>query len=191
MTIKLDRTNYPLWQAQMLTLLRSRNLVSFVDGISKCPPAFLKDAEGNLTNTINPEYDAWIQQDAMVMSWINYSVHPTMLAALIRKTSSHSSWTTLRDRYASQSTGHLLQLRSELMNTFRGDYTISEFLDKINCLVDTLSLFGAPVSELDLVAIILNHVGPAYNSTITSAQARDEAIPYNVLEALLLGAERR
>lgn len=125
------------------------------------------------------------------MSWINYFVHPTMLAALIRKTSSHSSWTTLRDRYASQSTGHLLQLRSELMNTFRGDSTISEFLDKINCLVDTLSLFGAPVSELDLVAIILNHVGSAYKSTITSAQARDEAIPYNVLEALLLGAERR
>ncbi|TQE04056.1 hypothetical protein C1H46_010427 [Malus baccata] len=127
----------------------------------------------------------------MVMSWINSSVHPTMLVALIGKTSSHSSWTTLRDRYASQSTGHFIQLCSELMNTHRGGSTISEFLDKINCLVNTLSLSGAPVSESNLVAIILNNVGPAYKNTIASAQSRDEAISYNVLEALLLGAEHR
>ncbi|KAB2630827.1 hypothetical protein D8674_008346 [Pyrus ussuriensis x Pyrus communis] len=127
----------------------------------------------------------------MVMSWINSSVHPTVLAALIGKTSSHSSWTTLRERYASQSTCRLLQLRSELMNTHRGDSSISDFLDKINCLVDTLSLSGAPISDSDLVAVILNNVGPAYESTVSSAQARKEAISYGALEALLLSAERR
>ncbi|TQD81128.1 hypothetical protein C1H46_033306 [Malus baccata] len=102
LTIKLDPTNYPLWQAQMLTLLRSRNLVSFVDGTSKCPPAFLKDDEGKLT--LNPEFKAWVQQDIMVMSWIKSSVHPTVLAALIGKTSSHSAWTCLRERYDLQPT---------------------------------------------------------------------------------------
>lgn len=125
------------------------------------------------------------------MSWFNSSVHPTVMAALIGKTSSHSSWTIPRDRYASQSTGRLLQLHRELMNTHRGDFTISKFLDKINCLADTLSLYGAPVSESDLVAIILNNVGPAYESTVASAQAHNEAISYNAIEALLLGAERR
>ena len=108
LTIKLDRTNYPLFQAQMLPLLRSRNLVSFVDGTSLCPAAFLKDTDGNLTATVNPEFETWIQQDATVMSWINSSVHPIVIAALIGKTSSHSAWTTLRDRYTSQSTGRLL-----------------------------------------------------------------------------------
>ncbi|XP_008388768.3 uncharacterized protein [Malus domestica] len=102
LTIKLDPTNYPLWQAQMLPLLRSRNLVSFVDGTSKCPPAFLKDDEGKLT--LNPEFKAWVQQDIMVMSWIKSSVHPTVLAALIGKTSSHSAWTCLRERYDLQPT---------------------------------------------------------------------------------------
>ncbi|XP_050127543.1 uncharacterized protein LOC126604368 [Malus sylvestris] len=56
----------------------------------------------------------------MVMSWINSSDHPTVLVSLIGKTSSHYSWTTFHDRYASQSTRRLLQLRSELMNTHRG-----------------------------------------------------------------------
>ncbi|KAB2613400.1 hypothetical protein D8674_035716 [Pyrus ussuriensis x Pyrus communis] len=175
----------------MLPLLRSRNLVSFVDGTNPCPPAFLKDDAGQLTDKTNPDFDAWIQHNAMVLSWINSSVHPTVLASLIGKTSSLSAWTCLRDRYASQSTGRLLQLRSELMNTHRGDSSIAEFLDRINCLADTLSLSGSPVTDSDLVAIILNNVGPAYESTVASAQARDEAINYSALEALLLGAERR
>ncbi|KAM1883353.1 hypothetical protein ACFX13_004727 [Malus domestica] len=166
LTIKLDRTNYPLWHAQMLPLLRSRNLVSFVDGTNKCPPAFLQDDKGTLTDDVNSALDAWIQQDAMVLSWINSSIHPTVLASLIGKTSSYSASTCLHEWYASQSTSRLLQLRSELMNTHR-------------------------VSDSDLVAIILNNVGPAFESTVTSAQARDEAISYSALEALLLGAERR
>ncbi|XP_070665264.1 uncharacterized protein [Malus domestica] len=174
----------------MLPLLRSRNLVSFVDGTNPYPHAFLKDDAGQLTDKVNPDFDAWIQQDAMVLSWINSSVHPTVLASLIGKTSSISAWTCLRDRYASQSTGHLLQLRSELMNTHRGDSSIAEFLDRINCLADTLSLSGSPMTDSDLVAIILNNVEPAYESTVASAQARDEAITYSALEALFLGAER-
>ncbi|KAM2815129.1 hypothetical protein PS2_041868 [Malus domestica] len=77
------------------------------------------------------------------------------------------------------------------MNTHRGDSSIAEFLDRINCLADTLSLSGSPVTDSDLVAIILNNVGPAYKSTVASAQARDKAITYSALEAFLLGAERR
>ncbi|XP_070682322.1 uncharacterized protein [Malus domestica] len=111
----------------MLPLLRSRNLVSFVDGTNPSPPAFLKDDAGQLTDKVNPDFDAWIQQDAM-------GTFPT---------------------------------------------------------ADTLSLSGSPVTDSDLVAIILNNLGPAYESTVASAQARDEAITYSALEALLLGAERR
>nr|XP_028945710.1 uncharacterized protein LOC108171738 [Malus domestica] len=175
----------------MLPLLRSRNLVFFVDGTSQCPSAFLKDSDGNLTNTVNPAFELWMQQDAMVISWINSSVHPTVLATLIGKTSSHSTWTSLRERYASTSTGRLLQLRSDLMNTHRGDSSIADFLDRVNSLADTLSLSGSPVSDSDLVAIVLNNVGPAFESTVSSAQAREDAISYGALEALLLGAERR
>ena len=55
------------------------------------------------------------------------------------------------------------------MNTHKGDSSISEFLDKINCLADTLSVSGAPVSDSDIVAIILNNVGTAYESIVASA----------------------
>ncbi|KAL6211137.1 hypothetical protein ACLB2K_016365 [Fragaria x ananassa] len=40
LSIKLDRTNYPLWLAQIQSLLKSQNLMSYVDGTLGCPPLF-------------------------------------------------------------------------------------------------------------------------------------------------------
>ena len=47
--IKLDRNNYPLWLAQILPLLKSRNLMSFVNSDAVAPSPFLKDDKGKLT----------------------------------------------------------------------------------------------------------------------------------------------
>lgn len=47
------------------------------------------------------------------------------------------------------------------------------------------------MSDEDLVSIIMNNVGPLYETTVSSAQARDTPITYDSLEALLLSAERR
>nr|XP_011458578.1 PREDICTED: uncharacterized protein LOC101300777 isoform X2 [Fragaria vesca subsp. vesca] len=73
----------------------------------------------------------------------------------------------------------------------RGNMSISDFLNKINSVVDNLALAGSPISDNDLVSIIMNNVGPLYENTVSSAQARDTPITYESLEALLLSAERR
>ncbi|KAM1385741.1 hypothetical protein ACFX13_032808 [Malus domestica] len=98
LTIKLDRTNYPLWRAQFIPLLRSRGLLSFVDGSTICPPAFLSDADGTLTDTVNPLSEAWIQQDQLVLSWLASSLTPNILSVIV-----NNAWRTLQDRYASSS----------------------------------------------------------------------------------------
>ncbi|CAL8993966.1 unnamed protein product [Prunus brigantina] len=77
------------------------------------------------------------------------------------------------------------------MRTTRGDLSIADYLDKVNALADTLALSGSPFNDDDLVAIIMNNVGPMYETTVASAQARDTPITYATLEALLLSAERR
>ncbi|XP_070667376.1 uncharacterized protein [Malus domestica] len=81
-------------------------------------------------------------------------------------------------------------MRTELMNTSRGDLSIADYLDKVNVLADNLTLFRALVSESDLVAIIISKVGPQYETTVTFAQAHDTSITYNALEALLLSADQ-
>lgn len=155
------------------------------------PECFLKDKEGKITDEINREYEAWILQDQTVLSWINGSLTPSVLATVSRSTSSAATWKALEKRYASQCQNRILQLRSELLRTMRGDLSISDFLDKINGVADNLALAGNPVSETDLVSIIMNNVGSVYETTVNSAQARDTPITYDALEALLLSAEHR
>ncbi|KAM5553308.1 hypothetical protein ABKV19_025492 [Rosa sericea] len=191
LTIKLDHTNYSLWLAQITPLLKSRNLMGFVDGTKPCPPAFLRNDAGTFIDTVNPVYEEWIATDKMILGWINGSLTPSVLATVSRSVASHTTWTSLARRYASQNHNRILQLRSNLLRTTRGDLSISDYLDKINQLADSLALSGHPVDDSDLISIIMNNVGPLYENTINSAQARDTPITYDALEALLLGAESR
>lgn len=165
--------------------------MKYVDGSSECPDCFTKDDAGKLTNLVNPAYDAWIQDDQMILGWINGSLTPFVLSTVARSTSSRSTWVSLAKRYASPSQNRILQLRSELLRTTRGDLSISDFLDRINSIADNLALSGSPISDPDLVSIIMNTVGATYEMTVSSAQARDTPITYDDLEALLLSAERR
>ncbi|CAL9017956.1 unnamed protein product, partial [Prunus brigantina] len=166
-------------------------LLSFVNGASVSPSPFLKDDKGKLTDAINPAYDTWIQQDQLVLSWINGSLSSTVLATVTRFTSARSTWVALENRFASPNQNRILQLRSELFRTARGDSSIADYLDKVNAIVDNLALSGSPLPDSDLLAVIMNNVGPLYESTIASAQARETPITYADLEALLLSAEQR
>ncbi|BFG33142.1 hypothetical protein CerSpe_194160 [Prunus speciosa] len=165
--------------------------MSFVNGATVAPSPFLTDDKGKLTDAINPAYDTWIQQDQLVLSWINGSLSSTVLATVTRFTSARSTWVALENRFASPNQNRILQLRSELFRTARGDSSIADYLDKVNAIVDNLALSGSPLPDSDLLAVIMNNVGPLYESTVASAQARETPITYADLEALLLSAEQR
>ncbi len=63
MSIKLDRTNYPLWLAQIVPILKSKNLMGFVTGTNPCPPEFKCNTNDTLTIEVDPRYVTWHQQD--------------------------------------------------------------------------------------------------------------------------------
>ena len=191
MSIKLDKTNYPLWLAQIVPILKSKNLMGFVTGRTLCPPEFKCDKDGNATTEINPAYVTWYQQDQMILSWINNSLSALVLSTVARFTSSHATWSSLEKRYAPQSKNRILQLHNDLLTTKGEGLSISDFVDKINHIADSLALAGKPIDDDELVTIIMNNVGPAYEVTVSSAQARDMPISYDDLVALLLTAEMR
>ncbi|KAL6140229.1 hypothetical protein ACLB2K_058529 [Fragaria x ananassa] len=82
LTIKLDRNNYSLWLAQITPLLKSKNLMGFVNGTKPCPPTFLRSASGELTDAINPAYEDWMATDQMILGWINGSLTPSVLSTV-------------------------------------------------------------------------------------------------------------
>ncbi|CAM8950514.1 unnamed protein product [Rhodiola kirilowii] len=148
LTLKLDENNYPLWLAQIRPLIRSRRLLSIIDGTELCPPQFLPPqtnsppTDGSPTSQStaalepNPAYDLWIQKDQMVLSWLTSSLTPPILSIVSWLDSAREVWIALERRFASTNQNRLLQLRSQLFRTMRGDLTISAYLDKIKRLAD-------------------------------------------------------
>lgn len=84
--IKLDRPNYPLYLAQIVPILRSRDLMGFDDDTCVCPPPTLTGGTvANLT------YSTWIQQDQLILSWINSSRTPSVLSTVSRNQNARTS----------------------------------------------------------------------------------------------------
>ncbi|KAB2596288.1 hypothetical protein D8674_031738 [Pyrus ussuriensis x Pyrus communis] len=182
--IKLDRTNYPLWLAQILPILKSRDLMGYVDGTLIPPSKYLSG-----TTNLDPAYSAWVQQDQMILSWINGSLTASVLFVVASKRTARAIWEALEQRYASTSQNRILFLRNELLQTKKGDLSVADYLDRMNAIADNLALAGQPVSDDELVQIVLNNLGPAFEMTVSAAQARDSPITYPTLEALLLTTE--
>jgi hypothetical protein len=46
MTFKLEGPNYITWSNQVIPILKTNDLMGFVDGSEPCPPKYVLDAEG-------------------------------------------------------------------------------------------------------------------------------------------------
>lgn len=191
MTNKLDRDNYSLWVAQLVPIILGSDLMGFIDGSNPCPLEYVLDAASQPTKEKNPDFRNWIKQDQNILGILNNTLSSFVFLSVCQHKTSRDVWVALENRYASQSRNRVLELRRELLRTTRDDSTISDFLDKINNVAHRLALAGKPVDEDDLITIIMQNVGPAYEVTGSSAQARDMPITYHVLVALLLSTESR
>ncbi|XP_059281680.1 uncharacterized protein LOC132035423 isoform X2 [Lycium ferocissimum] len=91
-TIKLsDSSNYRLWKAQMLCLLRSQELFGFVDGTIQPP-----NEHGNGA-IANQDYCKWEKSDQLVKGWIFGSLAKEMLQNVAEKVSARDVWLELED----------------------------------------------------------------------------------------------
>ena len=57
-SIKLDETNYIAWTAQFKPILKSQNLLGFIDGSNLCPAMFVDD-NAVKNKSLNPAHTSW------------------------------------------------------------------------------------------------------------------------------------
>ncbi|KAK4253898.1 hypothetical protein QN277_010516 [Acacia crassicarpa] len=53
-SVKLDGTNYLIWQTHVLPIIKGHKLESFLTGSKPCPPQFIVE---NGTSTLNPAFE--------------------------------------------------------------------------------------------------------------------------------------
>ena len=71
----------------------------------------------------------------------------------------------------------------------KGDLSISEYIQHIKNISNALMVVGAPVSDNDLIAVILNSLSDAYESFIDSIMLRISSTSLDELHGLLLNKD--
>ncbi|KAL5703557.1 hypothetical protein ACHQM5_022091 [Ranunculus cassubicifolius] len=143
--IKLQKDNYNLWMSLFLPVLRSFDLMKFVDGSFPCPVPTIpsEDLVGNITQIPNPEYLSWVKLDQTLLIWMNATISEEILPYVIGIRSSRSLWITLENRLAALSRTHVLQLKQRLQNVRKGNQTIAQYLQQIKAITDGLAAAGS------------------------------------------------
>jgi hypothetical protein len=80
---KLEGHNYSAWMTQLVPVLKSHELMGFVDGSEPCPSKFIVDTHGELTSNISPEYLVWSRKDQFVLSLIYATLLEKLLSTVV------------------------------------------------------------------------------------------------------------
>ncbi|KAL5713022.1 hypothetical protein ACHQM5_015139 [Ranunculus cassubicifolius] len=188
--VKLTSENYILWQALWLPILRGYDLLKYVDNSQHPPPETIQiQVNGLSVNTPNPEFQTWVQNDQLLLIWLNATISEPLLSYVVGFPTAQSLWNTIENRFATISRSHVLQLRTRLQMLRKGSLSISQYLQNIKSITDNLSAAGSPIEDGDLVFHILNGLPSDYNAFVTSVRIREPPITADSLHSLLLSEE--
>lgn len=194
-SVKLTQENYLLWSTQILPYLRSQNLVGFVDGSMPAPSQTIavepSEETGNRKIIINPEFTVWYPQDQLVLSLINSSVTEEVLSTMVGITTAREAWITLERQFASTSRARAMQIRMELSTIQKKDMTIADYFRKVKHLGDTLAAIGKRIEDEELIAYMLQGLGPDYDPLVTSITTRTDVYTVSDVYAHMLSYEMR
>jgi hypothetical protein len=185
-SIKLDGSNnYLAWKMQFLNLLRGHDMIGFIDGSEACPPRNLS------TGSLNPAYDVWQKKDVCLLGWILASISERLVSTIYGLTTSKQVWTTLQNRFSSQSRSRISHLKRQLQMLTQGGKTCSAYLDSAKTLVDQLAAAGKPVDDQDLINFLLIGLHNSYTPFVTSFNfaSRDTEFTFEDFQTELLGFE--
>lgn len=162
----------------------------FIDGSNRCPYEILVDLEGVVTQEQNPKYlDEWVQQDQNVLCWKNATLTESVLAHVVGLSSAQVVWNALEKCFGSLSRSHFIQLKTQLQSVKKGSQSITEYIQRIKHLSDSLASASSPIDEDDIIIYVLNGLPPEYESFKTSVRIRSEPMSLEELQVLLLSEE--
>jgi hypothetical protein len=96
-TIRLSKTNYLLWRAQLLPYLRSTKLLGLLDGTNLAPPQQIASSTVAGADLVhNPDYDKWFNLDQQVLSGLLSTMTEDILRDVIDASTSKEAWDKLQ-----------------------------------------------------------------------------------------------
>jgi hypothetical protein len=172
---KLTRDNFLLWETQALPAIRGARLMGYLDGTTKAPPATLSvDKDGEKSEVANPAYEAWMQTDQNVLSYLVNSLSREIMLSVIGMKTSSAVWTAIRSMFATQSRTRIANLRVKLANTKKEGKTTSQYFAQMKAIADELAATGRRIEEDELVECLLAGLDDPYNPLFAAIGANPD-----------------
>ncbi|KAM1666352.1 hypothetical protein ACFX14_045629 [Malus domestica] len=181
--IKLKSSNYLPWRALFAPILRRYKLLGVIDGSEPCPSPLLSD------RSVNPAFEQWYEKDQNLLIWLNSTLSEEIIPFTVGVSSSRDLWLKLEQRFGGISDAHIHQLRSRLQSLQKGSQSISEYLQQIKAISDSLTAAGASVSDRDLIAATLHGLPEEFDSFVDSITLCLSSTTLDELHGLLLTKE--
>ncbi|KAL5823959.1 hypothetical protein ACOSQ4_021859 [Xanthoceras sorbifolium] len=192
--IKLDRTNYLFWKAQVLPAIRAYNLEEYIFESKPAPNKYIVEQNAGtseVTTRVSDEFLAWKKNDQLLVCRIISTISEQTISQVTSCTTAHEVWTTLEKLYSQQSKSRILQLRSQLQTTKKGAMNMTNYILKMKGIFDCLTAAGQFMTEQDLLLSILSGLGVEYDLVVIYLTARQDQINLSEAQFLLLTQEQR
>lgn len=164
--LKLESGNYTSWLTKINHILRTHDLMGFMDGTEPCPPKTITNELGKVIS--NPEYSIWNKKDQYLLSVITTSLSKKVLATVYGLNTSHQAWTALATKFASKSKSRVSNLKKQLQSLSQGPKSCADYMQSAKILVDQLNAAGNPIPDEELTTAILNGLNPSFTHFITT-----------------------
>ncbi|KAL5764684.1 hypothetical protein ACOSQ2_017278 [Xanthoceras sorbifolium] len=181
--IKLDRTNYLFWKAQVLPAIRAKS----------APNKYIVEQNAGtseVTTRVSDEFLAWKKNDQLFVCWIISTISERIIGQVTGCTTAHEVWTTLEKLYSQQSKSRILQLRSQLQTTKKGAMNMTDYIIKMKGISDCLTAAGQFMTKQDLVLSILSGLRVEYDLVVIYLTVRQDQINLSEAQFLLLTQEQ-
>ncbi|KAF3776097.1 hypothetical protein EJ110_NYTH33928 [Nymphaea thermarum] len=128
----------------------SQDLKKFVDQSLPPPSKTIPAQEAGLVVPTR-EYLPWLRPEQLALSWIKATVSEAVLGQILHMQYAKEAWDLLEKTYGSQSPLRIMMLKKEWNFIGKGNLSMSEYLDKIKLLADTLVATGQTIDNDNLI----------------------------------------
>jgi transposase InsO family protein len=169
---KFDGKNFHLWKFRMQMVLEEKELWEVVE-------------EGKAAG------DTEEKKDRKAKAIICLSLEDNQLMIVKSASSAKEAWDKLERHYERKGLANKLFLRRKLFTTqMKPGDNIEKHVNQLKEIAEELEAIRSPVSEEDLVLVILGSLPEAYNSLITSLESRaDENLDLDFIMTRLIHEE--
>ncbi|GAB2239108.1 hypothetical protein Droror1_Dr00025021 [Drosera rotundifolia] len=127
----------------------------------------------------------------MVLARLASSLSDTILPQVIHCSSAREIWQTLEVLYSTLSRARIQSVRRELHSLIKGTLSISAYVHNARALSCMLTLAGEPVSDPNLIYLLLGGLPSEFDSVVASIQLANPLPSIDIVSATLGDFELR